>query len=69
MVPGTGLLAACVPGMFDTWMRMLRDYGTTVADQVRRILERGLRGEWPTPDEAASKLSMTKPSQLGPATG
>jgi gamma-glutamyltranspeptidase/glutathione hydrolase len=28
MVPGTGLLAACVPGMFDTWMRILRDYGT-----------------------------------------
>ena len=28
MVPGTGLLAACIPGMFDTWMRMLRDYGT-----------------------------------------
>src|SRR5437868_1632405 len=28
MVPGTGLLAACVPGMFDTWMLMLRDYGT-----------------------------------------
>jgi gamma-glutamyltranspeptidase/glutathione hydrolase len=33
MVPGTGLLAACVPGMFDTWMRLLRDYGTmTLAD-------------------------------------
>ena len=28
MVPGTGLLAACVPGMFDAWMLMLRDYGT-----------------------------------------
>jgi len=28
MMPGTGLLAACVPGMFDTWMRILRDYGT-----------------------------------------
>ncbi len=28
MVPGTGLLAACVPGTFDTWMLMLRDYGT-----------------------------------------
>jgi gamma-glutamyltranspeptidase/glutathione hydrolase len=28
MGPGTGLLAACVPGMFDTWMRLLRDYGT-----------------------------------------
>jgi gamma-glutamyltranspeptidase/glutathione hydrolase len=28
MVPGTGLLAACVPGMFETWMLLLRDYGT-----------------------------------------
>ncbi len=28
MMPGTGLLAACIPGMFDTWMMMLRDYGT-----------------------------------------
>src|SRR5262249_50244294 len=28
MVPGTGLLAACVPGMFDAWMLLLRDYGT-----------------------------------------
>src|SRR5712691_4292619 len=33
MMPGTGLLAACVPGMFDTWMLLLRDYGTlTLAD-------------------------------------
>ena len=28
MVPGTGLLAACIPGTFDTWMTLLRDYGT-----------------------------------------
>jgi gamma-glutamyltranspeptidase/glutathione hydrolase len=28
LVPGTGLLAACVPGMFDTWMQLLRDHGT-----------------------------------------
>src|SRR5437867_8281368 len=28
MVPGSGLLAACVPGTFDTWMLLLRDYGT-----------------------------------------
>jgi gamma-glutamyltranspeptidase/glutathione hydrolase len=27
LIPGTGLLAACVPGMFDTWMLLLRDYG------------------------------------------
>jgi gamma-glutamyltranspeptidase/glutathione hydrolase len=33
MVPGTGLLAACIPGMFDSWMILLRDYGTMkVAD-------------------------------------
>ena len=28
MVPGTGLLAACVPGTFESWMLLLRDYGT-----------------------------------------
>src|SRR5260370_35049884 len=28
MARGTGLLAGCVPGTFDTWMMMLRDYGT-----------------------------------------
>src|ERR1700750_828711 len=28
LVPGTGYLAACVPGAFDAWMTLLRDYGT-----------------------------------------
>ena len=28
MVPGTGLLSAVVPGAFDSWMLMLRDYGS-----------------------------------------
>src|ERR1700687_978788 len=28
LVPGTGLLAPCVPGMYETWMLLLRDYGT-----------------------------------------
>ncbi len=28
MVPGTGLLAPCVPGAFGAWMLLLRDYGT-----------------------------------------
>ncbi len=27
-IPGTGPLAACVPGSFGAWMRLLRDYGT-----------------------------------------
>ena len=28
LVPGTGQLAACVPGAFDAWMLLLRDHGT-----------------------------------------
>jgi gamma-glutamyltranspeptidase/glutathione hydrolase len=34
IVPGTGLLAACVPGMFDSWMLLLRDYGTMKLAEV-----------------------------------
>ena len=33
-VPGTGPLAACVPGAFDAWMLMLRDYGTMNLGEV-----------------------------------
>jgi gamma-glutamyltranspeptidase/glutathione hydrolase len=28
LIPGTGLLAACVPGAFDGWMLLLREFGT-----------------------------------------
>jgi gamma-glutamyltranspeptidase / glutathione hydrolase len=34
LVPGTGLLAACVPGTFETWMLLLRDYGTLPVREV-----------------------------------
>jgi gamma-glutamyltranspeptidase/glutathione hydrolase len=34
MVPGTGLLAACVPGMFDAWMLLLRDYGRMTLSDI-----------------------------------
>src|SRR6204780_2350311 len=34
LVPGTGLLAACVPGTFETWMMLLRDYGTLSLREV-----------------------------------
>src|ERR1700687_4012852 len=34
MVPGTGLLAACVPGTFESWMLLLRDYGTMTLAEV-----------------------------------
>jgi gamma-glutamyltranspeptidase / glutathione hydrolase len=34
LVPGTGLLAACVPGTFETWMMLLRDFGTMRVAEV-----------------------------------
>ncbi len=34
LVPGTGLLAAVVPGAFDAWMLMLRDHGTMEVAEV-----------------------------------
>ncbi|MFD8966983.1 gamma-glutamyltransferase family protein [Streptomyces sp. NPDC059568] len=36
LVPGTGPLAAAVPGAFDAWMVLLRDYGTKSLAQVLR---------------------------------
>jgi gamma-glutamyltranspeptidase / glutathione hydrolase len=36
LVPGTGLLAACVPGAFGAWMLLLRDHGTL---RPREVLE------------------------------
>nr|MDQ4008369.1 gamma-glutamyltransferase [Actinomycetota bacterium] len=34
LVPGTGLLPACVPGAFDAWMRLLAEYGTLRLGEV-----------------------------------
>lgn len=36
-----------------------RDYGTTLADRVRRILERGLHGDWPTAADVAMRLAIS----------
>src|SRR5918992_838664 len=34
IVPGTGLLPACVPGALDAWLLVLRDYGTLPLGEV-----------------------------------
>ncbi|MFG2934399.1 gamma-glutamyltransferase family protein [Streptomyces sp. NPDC048282] len=36
LVPGTGPLAAAVPGAFDAWLLLLRDHGTKPLDEVLR---------------------------------
>ncbi|MFF5899096.1 gamma-glutamyltransferase family protein [Streptomyces argenteolus] len=37
LVPGTGPLAAAVPGAFDAWMTLLRDHGTKTLAEVLRF--------------------------------
>ncbi|MDX1484657.1 MAG: gamma-glutamyltransferase family protein [Alphaproteobacteria bacterium] len=39
MIPGTGLMAACVPAAFDSWMLLLAEYGTM---GLREVLEPAL---------------------------
>ena len=58
MVPGTGLLAACVPGMFDTWMLLLRDYGTLrLADVLTPAIEYARNGH-PLLERASATIAV-----------
>ena len=34
LIPGTGLLAACVPGAFDGWLTLLQEFGTLRLEDV-----------------------------------
>jgi gamma-glutamyltranspeptidase/glutathione hydrolase len=56
MVPGTGLLAACVPGTFESWMLLLRDYGTL---RLRHVLEPAIayaRDGYPLVERASATI-------------
>ncbi len=60
MVPGTGLLAACVPGTFETWMLLLRDYGTM---RLRDVLEPAIayaRDGYPLVERAAATIQIVE---------
>src|SRR5437773_4827217 len=60
MVPGTGLLAACVPGMFDTWMMLLRDYGTMrLADVLAPAIAYAYNG-YPLVERASATIAMVE---------
>jgi len=58
MVPGTGLLAACVPGMFDTWMLVLRDYGTMRLGDVLAPAISYARNGHPLVERASATIAM-----------
>ena len=58
MVPGTGLLAACVPGMFDTWMLLLRDHGSMrLADVLTPAISYARSGH-PLLERASATIAM-----------
>ena len=60
MVPGTGLLAACIPGTFESWMLLLRDYGTL---RLREVLEPAIayaRDGYPFLERAAATVKTVE---------
>jgi len=61
MVPGSGLLAACVPGPFETWMMLLRDHGTLT---LRDVLEPAIfyaRDGQPLVERASATIATVEP--------
>jgi gamma-glutamyltranspeptidase/glutathione hydrolase len=60
MVPGTGLLAACVPGTFESWMLLLRDYGSM---RLRDVLEPAIsyaRDGYPLVERASATIKTVE---------
>ena len=55
LIPGTGLLPACIPGTFDAYMLMLRDYGTM---RVTDVLSPAI-GYWLGGHPLAERVSAT----------
>ena len=60
LIPGTGLLAACIPGTFDTWMTLLRDYGTMrLADVLEPAIDYAKNG-FPLVERASATIDTVK---------
>src|SRR5260370_8229862 len=60
MVHGTGLLEACVPGTFESWMLLLRDYGTL---RLRDVLEPAIayaRDGYPLVERASATIATVE---------
>ena len=60
-IPGTGLVAACVPGAFGGWMALLRDHGTwRVADVLEFAIGYADSG-YPLHPRIVDTLTMVEP--------
>jgi gamma-glutamyltranspeptidase / glutathione hydrolase len=61
VVPGSGLLPACVPGAFGAWMRVLREYGRL---RLADVLEPAIgyaEGGYPLLPKAAQMIEVLAP--------
>jgi len=60
LVPGTGLLAPCIPGCFDALMLMLRDYGTMRLEDVLAAAIGYARNGHPLVERASATIATVK---------
>ncbi|MGZ8397253.1 MAG: gamma-glutamyltransferase family protein [Rhodoplanes sp.] len=61
LAPGTGLLAACVPGAFDAWMKLLLEYGTMrLADVLEPAIAYAREGH-PLAERASATIAAVEP--------
>jgi gamma-glutamyltranspeptidase/glutathione hydrolase len=60
LIPGTGLLAPCVPGCFDSYMLLLRDYGTvSLAEALGPAIGYAQRGH-PLVERASATIATVR---------
>src|SRR3954469_10170559 len=62
LVPGTGYLAACVPGAFDAWLTLLRDHGTWELADVLAFAIGYARDGFPLTPGIARAIRALEPS-------
>ncbi|MBR0898981.1 gamma-glutamyltransferase family protein [Bradyrhizobium tropiciagri] len=60
LIPGTGLLAPCVPGTFDAWMLLLRNYGTMPLSEVLAPAISYARNGHPILERASATIATVK---------
>ncbi len=60
-IPGTGLVAACVPGAFAAWMAMLRDHGTWRLSGVLQFAIGYAESGYPLLPRVVETLAMVEP--------
>src|SRR3954464_13424972 len=68
LVPGTGPLAACVPGAFDAWMLLLRDFGTFELADVAQYAIGYARNGFPATPGIVRAIAALEPSWKTSAT-